>query len=147
MKKHERSSATPTGRFARQPRQSAEARAGGGPGPSLHLGQPGRAPARVPPRLECLQNRFRLVREIHAPSLPLGLGGLIAFVAGLFAWRSIRKAEREAAETGEPMVSEEGPLEFRPLGLIEPSPVAEPQPETDERGGDVEDDRDAGAAP
>ena len=51
-------------------------------------------------------------------------GGIITFVAGFFAWRSIRKAEREAAETGEPTVAEEGPLEFRPLGLVEPSPIA-----------------------
>jgi dTMP kinase len=58
-------------------------------------------------------------------------GGLITFVAGLFAWRSIRRAERAAGEAGEPTVSEEGPLEFRPLGLIEPSPVAEPDREAD----------------
>jgi dTMP kinase len=58
-------------------------------------------------------------------------GGLITFVAGLFAWRSIRRAERAAGETGEPTVSEEGPLEFRPPGLIEPSPIAEPVHDAD----------------
>src|SRR5215207_91773 len=86
-------------------------------------------------------------------------GGLITLVAGIFAWRSIRRAEREAAETGEPTVSEEGPLEFRPLGLVEPSPIAEPEAESDADANDadddhdhpaaaddVEDDRDAGAA-
>jgi dTMP kinase len=54
-------------------------------------------------------------------------GGIITFVAGLVAWRSIRRAERTAAAAGEPTVPEEGPLEFRPLGLIEPSPIAEPE--------------------
>jgi dTMP kinase len=58
-------------------------------------------------------------------------GGIITLVAGLVAWRSIRRAERHAAETGEPVVSDEGPLEFRPLGLVEPSPIAEPEPETE----------------
>jgi dTMP kinase len=58
-------------------------------------------------------------------------GGLITLVAGIFAWRGIRRAERVAAETGEPTVAEEGPLEFRPLGLVEPSPVAEPAGEPD----------------
>ena len=41
-----------------------------------------------------------------------GAAGLITFVAGFVAWRSIRKAEREAVETGEPMVPEHGPIEF-----------------------------------
>ena len=59
-------------------------------------------------------------------------GGIITFVAGFFAWHSIRKAERLAAAAGEETVSEEGPLEFVPLGLIEPSPVAEPEPEADD---------------
>jgi dTMP kinase len=74
-------------------------------------------------------------------------GGIITFVAGFFAWRSIRRAERHAAETGEPTVSEEGPLEFRPLGLVEPSPIAEP--ETDPIADDGHDDGhpEAGAAP
>ena len=54
-------------------------------------------------------------------------GGIITFVAGFFAWHSIRKAERLAAAAGEPTVPEEGPLEFVALGLIEPSPVAEPE--------------------
>src|SRR3954463_4944447 len=58
-------------------------------------------------------------------------GGIITLVAGFFAWRSIRKAEREAAETGEPTVAEEGPLEFVPLGLVEPSPIAEPAAATE----------------
>ncbi len=77
-------------------------------------------------------------------------GGIITFVAGFFAWRSIRRAERHAAETGEPTVSEEGPLEFRPLGLVEPSPIAEPETDPtqdDSDAGGAEDDRDAGAAP
>src|SRR4051794_36855177 len=58
-------------------------------------------------------------------------GGIITFVAGFIAWRSIRKAERQAAETGEPTVPEEGPLEFRPLGLVEPSPIAAPEAATE----------------
>ena len=58
-------------------------------------------------------------------------GGIITFVAGFFAWRSIRKAERDAAEAGEPTVAEEGPLEFVPLGLVEPSPIAEPEAATE----------------
>jgi dTMP kinase len=54
-------------------------------------------------------------------------GGLITAVAGAVAWRSIRRAEREAEATGEPVVPEHGPIQsFRPLGLVEPSPVAEP---------------------
>jgi hypothetical protein len=54
-------------------------------------------------------------------------GGIITFVAGFFAWRSIRRAERNAAETGEPTIEEKGPLApIRPLGLVEPSPIAEP---------------------
>ena len=54
-------------------------------------------------------------------------GGIITLVAGLVAWRSIRKAERTAAESGEAVPSEHGPIEpIRPLGLVEPSPVAEP---------------------
>jgi dTMP kinase len=54
-------------------------------------------------------------------------GGLITLVAGVIAWRSIRRAERHAEETGEPVVPERGPIEpIRPLGLVEPSPVAEP---------------------
>ena len=44
-------------------------------------------------------------------------GGLITIVAGVVAWRSIRRAERDAAETGEPVVPEHGPIEpIRPLG-------------------------------
>src|SRR6478752_4083668 len=62
-------------------------------------------------------------------------GGIITFVAGFFAWHSIRKAERIAAETGEPTVAEEGPLEFVPLGLVEPSPIAAPEATT---GADAE---------
>jgi dTMP kinase len=68
-------------------------------------------------------------------------GGIITFVAGFVAWRSIRNAERTAAETGEPAVPEEGPLEFRPLGLVEPSPIAEAEPDA----GDPPEE--AGAAP
>jgi MFS family permease len=53
-------------------------------------------------------------------------GGLITFVAGLAAWRSIRKAERTAAASGEVPPTHTGPAEpIRPLGLVEPSPVAE----------------------
>jgi dTMP kinase len=86
-------------------------------------------------------------------------GGLIAFVAGLFAWRSIRRAERHTVETGEPSVAEDGPLEFRPLGLVEPDPTAPlPSEEAAEpdaaepaaaehEAGRAEDERDAGAAP
>src|SRR3954471_12675665 len=83
-------------------------------------------------------------------------GGLITLVAGVVAWRSIRRAERHAAETGEPVVPEEGPIEpFRPLGLVEPSPIAEPveraeRVERVERAEPVERDDDApeaGAAP
>jgi dTMP kinase len=74
-------------------------------------------------------------------------GGLIAFVAGLFAWRSIRRAARRAADTGEPSPAEEGPLELRPLGLVEPDPTA-PLPNTDVTDvTDVDDEPDAGAAP
>jgi hypothetical protein len=54
-------------------------------------------------------------------------GGIITFVAGFVAWRSIRRAERDADEAGEPTVAEEGPIEFPPLGLVEPSPIAEPE--------------------
>jgi dTMP kinase len=72
-------------------------------------------------------------------------GGIITFVAGFFAWRSIRKAERQAAEVGEPTVPEEGPVEFRPLGLLEPSPVAEPEPQPEVDGNDGDDtEREAG---
>jgi dTMP kinase len=54
-------------------------------------------------------------------------GGIITLVAGFVAWRSIRKAERLAEATGEPVVPEHGPIEpIRPLGLVEPSPLAEP---------------------
>jgi MFS family permease len=67
-------------------------------------------------------------------------GGIITLVAGFFAWRSIRRAERVAEERGEPTVSEEGPLEFVPLGLVEPSPIAEP--EADDLDDDVGDDLD-----
>jgi dTMP kinase len=80
-------------------------------------------------------------------------GGLIAFVAGFIAWRSIRRAERSATEAGEPTVAEEGPLEFTPLGLIEPSPIAvpEPKPEVDDAAdadaGNGDEAPEAGAAP
>jgi dTMP kinase len=60
-------------------------------------------------------------------------GGLITFVAGVVAWRSIRKAERLAHERGEAPPTHRGPAEpIRPPGLIEPSPIAEarPGPET-----------------
>ena len=76
-------------------------------------------------------------------------GGIITFVAGFFAWHSIRKAERVAAAAGEETVPEEGPLEFVPLGLIEPSPIAAPDAETDDAEADDADDEeepDAGAA-
>jgi len=64
-------------------------------------------------------------------------GGIITLVAGLVAWRSIRRAERTAAESGEEVPAEYGTIEpIRPLGLVEPSPVAEPlEPDaTDEQG-------------
>ena len=69
-------------------------------------------------------------------------GGLITLVAGLVAWRSIRRAERTAAESGEEVPAEYGPIEpIRPLGLVEPSPVAEPiEPTADERIPDDEAD-------
>src|SRR6476469_1037151 len=70
-------------------------------------------------------------------------GGIITFVAGFFAWHSIRKAERLAAAAGEETVSEEGPLEFVPLGLIEPSPVAEPETEAEAEDDDAADAADA----
>jgi dTMP kinase len=54
-------------------------------------------------------------------------GGIITFVAGLVAWRSIRKAERMAAARGEAPITHQGPMEpIRPLGLVEPSPIVEP---------------------
>jgi dTMP kinase len=70
-------------------------------------------------------------------------GGIITFVAGFFAWHSIRKAERIAVAAGEETVSEEGPLEFVPPGLIEPSPVAEPEAEADDTDVDTDDADDA----
>jgi dTMP kinase len=73
-------------------------------------------------------------------------GGIITFVAGLFAWRSIRRAERNAAETGEPTVAEEGPIApIRPLGLVEPSPIAEP--DARDRDTDADADRESDAPP
>jgi dTMP kinase len=77
-------------------------------------------------------------------------GGLIAFVAGIVAWRSIRRAERHAEATGEPQVAEEGPIApIRPLGLVEPSPIAEPDGDVgaapDDRGGEQRPE--AGAGP
>jgi dTMP kinase len=76
-------------------------------------------------------------------------GGIITFVAGFVAWRSIRKAEREAAETGQPTVSEAGPIgPVRPLGLVEPSPIADPDVDTDDASSAEGDGRpEAGAAP
>ena len=73
-------------------------------------------------------------------------GGLITLVAGVVAWRSIRKAERTVAESGEEVPSGSGLVEpIRPLGLLEPSPIAEPiEPDTP----DEEDQPpEAGAAP
>ena len=69
--------------------------------------------------------------EYALPGVRIALwgGGIITFVAGLVAWRSIRKAERVAAEAGAPTRSEEGPIQFVPLGLVEPSPIADAQPE------------------
>ncbi len=56
-------------------------------------------------------------------------GGFITIVAGLFAWRSIRRAERNAVASGEQPLTHTGPREpLRPLGLVEPSPIAEPSP-------------------
>jgi dTMP kinase len=72
-------------------------------------------------------------------------GGIITLVAGLVAWRSIRKAERLASEAGEATVPEEGPIEFRPLGLVEPSPIADPDHEAEPHDGDEHPE--AGAAP
>ncbi len=70
-------------------------------------------------------------------------GGSITFVAGFLAWRSIRRAERSAAARGEaPMTHAEPAAPLRPLGLVEPSPIAEPEAaEPDEP------DADAGQAP
>jgi dTMP kinase len=57
-------------------------------------------------------------------------GGIITLAAGLLAWRSIRRAERTATDAGEPTVAEHGPLApIRPLGLVEPSPIAAPEVE------------------
>jgi dTMP kinase len=72
-------------------------------------------------------------------------GGIITFVAGFVAWRSIRKAERLATAAGEATVAEAGPIEFRPLGLVEPSPIADPD-HADERH-DGDEHPEAGAAP
>ncbi len=59
-------------------------------------------------------------------------GGLITFVAGLVAWRSIRRAERLEAASGAPPMTHSGPAEpIRPLGLVEPNPVAEPRAEAE----------------
>jgi hypothetical protein len=76
-------------------------------------------------------------------------GGIITLAAGFVAWRSIRKAERVAAAAGEATVAEEGPIELRPLGLIEPSPIADPPPEGDreDEPHDGEGRPEAGAAP
>jgi dTMP kinase len=53
-------------------------------------------------------------------------GGIITLVAGVVAWRSIRRAERTVAESGEEVPSGSGLVEpIRPLGLLEPSPIAE----------------------
>jgi dTMP kinase len=74
-------------------------------------------------------------------------GGLITLVAGLVAWRSIRRAERDAAETGGPTVPEDGPIgPVRPLGLVEPSPLAEPEAGANDHGED-HGRPEAGAAP
>ncbi len=74
-------------------------------------------------------------------------GGLITFVAGLVAWRSIRKAARRAAASGEAPAEHGGPSEpIRPLGLVEPSPVAEPI-EPEEQEADDDQPPEAGAAP
>jgi dTMP kinase len=61
-------------------------------------------------------------------------GGLITFVAGFVAWRSIRKAERAVgrdldAESGGTLAGGEAAIGFVPLGLVEPSPVADPLPD------------------
>lgn len=81
------------------------------------------------------------------PGVRLALwgGGLITFVAGFVAWRSIRRAERHATDAAEPEPRDAGPMELRPLGLVEPSPLAEP----DAHHAVDEDDAhpEAGAAP
>jgi dTMP kinase len=68
-------------------------------------------------------------------------GGIITLVAGLVAWRSIRRAERSAAESGEEVPAEYGPIEpIRPLGLVEPPPVAEPiEPDAPDEQGSPDD--------
>jgi len=69
--------------------------------------------------------------------------------AGLVAGRSIRKAERLATARGEEPVKHTGtPEPIRPLGLVEPSPIAEattetlaerpPEPASDETGSEPE---------
>jgi dTMP kinase len=87
--------------------------------------------------------------ELPGVRIALWGGGIITLVAGLVAWRSIRKAERNAAETGVATVSGEGPLELRPLGLVEPSPVAEtgPDDESDTVDSDAPDRADGDERP
>jgi dTMP kinase len=59
-------------------------------------------------------------------------GGLITFVAGLVAWRSIRRAERATGDVpvpgpGTAPESDDTPVTFMPLGLVEPSPITPPR--------------------
>jgi hypothetical protein len=76
-------------------------------------------------------------------------GGIITFVAGLFAWRSIRRAERHAAAAGEAPITHTGPTEpIRPLGLVEPSPVLEPdEHEAHDEPASTDETPEAGAGP
>jgi dTMP kinase len=77
-------------------------------------------------------------------------GGLITLGAGFVAWRSIRRAEREAQEAGEPTVSEHGSIApIRPPGLVEPLVLVEPadEREADDEADEQDDQPDAGAAP
>jgi hypothetical protein len=56
-------------------------------------------------------------------------GGIITFVAGLFAWRSIRRAERLTPTAADASSDRDTTVSFVPLGLVEPSPVAPPSTE------------------
>ena len=88
-------------------------------------------PVHRPDRHPSVRTRYAL------PGVRIALwgGGLITLVAGLVAWRSIRKAERTAAASRVRRYRRStGPIEpIRPLGLVEPSPIAEPIEPDDSR--------------
>ena len=75
-------------------------------------------------------------------------GGLITFVAGFVAWRSIRKAERLAAASGEAPPEHEG-RSSRSGRSVWSSRRRSPSRSTDADDADEadDDDADAGAAP